>query len=180
MNKVYEEVLKQLSEEDFQKLYDLGFTYEKEYHACSQSIVGAFVETIGIDKNCFLSASGLAAGIGLTTEGQCGAYIGGAMVIGNLFGRHFDNKQEIEKVRYCSGLVRELRGRFIKEYGTTVCKEIQTKVFGRSYNLLDPEGFQSFEEAGAHVDKCPNVVGKAARWVGEILLSYIKHQTPVW
>lgn len=169
MDKNHEKLLK-LSQNNFQDLYDVGFEYEREYRGCSQCIVGTFVKVLETDELSFLLASGHAAGIGLTTEGPCGAFTGGVMIIGNYFGRSFKNKEEIEKLRYCSKLVREFREKFIEEYGSTRCKEIQSHIFGRSYNLLDTDDFAAFEEAGAHVDKCPDVVGRAAQWVGEILL----------
>ena len=41
---------------------------------------------------------------------------------------------------------------------------------GRSFNLWDREDYKAFLEAGGHTDKCPVVVGNAAKWAVEILL----------
>ena len=43
-------------------------------------------------------------------------------------------------------------------------------MFGRSFDLRDPDDFERFEAAGAHRDRCPDVVGKAARMAVEIIL----------
>jgi len=51
-----------------------------------------------------------------------------------------------------------------------LCKDVQRKLFGRSFNLLDPKDYAEFEKAGAHVDKCPSVSGNAAKWAAEIIL----------
>jgi hypothetical protein len=47
---------------------------------------------------------------------------------------------------------------------------VQQKVFGRTFNLQDRIEYKAFEEAGAHTDKCPEVVGKAALWTAKIIL----------
>lgn len=49
-----------------------------------------------------------------------------------------------------------------------VCRDIQGKILGRYYYLPDPEEFQKFHDAGAHDIHCPEVVGKAAKWMTEI------------
>ncbi|MEM3004486.1 MAG: hypothetical protein QXK96_04235, partial [Candidatus Bathyarchaeia archaeon] len=38
----------------------------------------------------------------------------------------------------------------------------------------DPKDREEFDRAGGHTDKCPDVVGKAARWTVEILLNESK------
>ena len=55
-----------------------------------------------------------------------------------------------------------------------VCKDVHQKLFGRAFKLLDPEEYQEFEKAGAHVDKCPSVSGNVARWTAEIILDDLK------
>jgi hypothetical protein len=62
--------------------------------------------------------------------------------------------------------------RFIREYGSILCPQIQSRIFGRSFNLQDPADWKAFEEAGAHTDpsKCMSIVGNAARWTLEILI----------
>jgi len=59
---------------------------------------------------------------------------------------------------------------FEKEYGSTMCAQIQERLMGRSFRLYDEDDHKAFIEAGGHDDKCPVVAGKAARWVAEILL----------
>ena len=38
------------------------------------------------------------------------------------------------------------------------------------YYLADPQEYEKFHNAGAHDIHCPEVVGKAARWMAEIIL----------
>ena len=63
----------------------------------------------------------------------------------------------------------ELHDRFIQEYGSIICRDIQTKLFGRPYYLPDTDEREKFEEAGAYTTHCPEVVGKAARWAAELV-----------
>ena len=51
-----------------------------------------------------------------------------------------------------------------------VCRDIQTKVLGRPYYLADPDEHERFVNAGAHDIYCPEVVGKAARWMAELII----------
>ena len=43
------------------------------------------------------------------------------------------------------------------------------KLFGRTFHLHDKDDWAKFEEAGGYTKVCPDVVGKAAQWVLEIL-----------
>ncbi len=39
---------------------------------------------------------------------------------------------------------------------------------------MDKDDYAEFEKMGAHVDKCPDVSGKTARWAAEIILDHLK------
>jgi hypothetical protein len=62
--------------------------------------------------------------------------------------------------------------KYIGEYGTITCANIQLQLYNRFFYLEDMEEFKKLEEAGAHSNpqKCPRIVGNAARWTLEILL----------
>lgn len=158
--------------EILEKLHDLAFQNEKEFHGCAQSLLAAVQDVLGMaDESVFKCATGLAGGIGISTKGTCGALIGGVMFLNLRYGRERKNISDPERIRFKSyQLARRLQQKFIQEYGSPICHEIQEKIFGRSYKLYDPAEFQEFERAGGHDDKCTEVVGKAARWVGEIFL----------
>ena len=69
-------------------------------------------------------------------------------------------------------VARQLPQKYIEEYGTINCANIQLQLYGRVFYLEDPEEMQKLEEAGAHSnpEKCPRIVGNAAMWTMEILL----------
>ena len=153
------------------KAHDLGFRYEKEFRGCGQCFIAAVYDSLDLPyDSLFKSLSGLAGGVGMVNDGNCGAYIGGALVLSSLVGRERDDfMDEIGKRFDAYRLSRKLRDRFIEEYGTVTCGNIHQKIFGREFDLLDPIQMATFDEMGGHTDKCPEVVGQAAAWVIEIM-----------
>ncbi|MCK4347156.1 MAG: C_GCAxxG_C_C family protein, partial [Thermoplasmatales archaeon] len=71
---------------------------------------------------------------------------------------------------------KQLYDKFIDEYGSPLCCDIHLKLFGRTFNLMDPKEYEEFDKAGAHVDKCPSVSGNVARWTAEIILERLKNE----
>lgn len=157
-----------------EKAYELGKEYEKTKMGCSQCVLAALQDALGIrNDDIFKAATGLAGGGGGTLDGSCGAYAGSIMVLSSLLGRERDNFVNLdETVGFRTlELVRKFRDKYIEEYGSVVCHNIQTKVLGRPYYIVDPDEMAKFEAAGGHGDAgCPEVVGKAAKWMAEIIL----------
>jgi len=159
-------------EEVLKKAFDLGFEYEKVYMGCSQCVLAA-IQDLFEKKNdeVFRAASGLAGGVGLCGDGCCGAYTGGVMALSQLYGRTRENFLDPDRTRKKGfDLAKKLHDKFIAEYGSVICRDIQQKIFGRSFYIRDADEYSKFEKAGGHEEKCPSVVGNGARWVAEILL----------
>lgn len=154
-----------------EKAYEIAFDYESKYGNCPQCVIAAIgdVFSLNLDK-LFKAAHGLAGGLGLSGCGTCGALSGGVMVLTHFFGREREN---FGKGRYLKSYqtARTLYDKFIDEFGGCTCREVQKKLFGRSFNLWDEEDFKRFKEAGGHKDNCPSVTGMVAKWVAEILNS---------
>jgi C_GCAxxG_C_C family probable redox protein len=155
-----------------EKAYQLGKEYEKTYRGCSQCVIAALQDALDIrNDDIFKSATGLAGGTGLACDSGCGAYIGAVLVLSSLVGRERNNFSDPEGIRFKTHeLVRKFRKKFIQEYGSVICRDIQNKILGRYYYLPDPQEFEKFHNAGAHDVHCPEVVGKAAKWMTEIML----------
>lgn len=86
---------------------------------CSQSVVGAFADVIGLDETQAVKLSaGLGGGVGRQRE-VCGAVSGAAVILGFVFSGESgtDKKRAYEKVREFSDEFRR-RNRFI------VCREL--------------------------------------------------------
>lgn len=157
-------------EEALERVYKLAYEYEQKYGSCPQCVLAAIQEVFGdITDQVVRAAHGLAGGVGLSTQGTCGALSGGVMALSCSYGR---KKEDFPKGRFLRSyaLAKELNDRFLKEYGSTICRDVHTKVFGRTFNLWDRDDYDKFEEAGAHRDKCPSVTGNVAKWVAEILM----------
>ena len=88
--------------------------------------------------------------------------------------REYNDFKDRKKKRRVSKYAKILYDRFVDEYDSPLCCDVQKKIFGRSFDLMDPIEYEEFEKAGAHVDKCPTVSGNAARWTAEIILNEIK------
>ena len=105
------------------------------------------VPFIEADKDLFRGAGCLDGGATPTGTQNCGGFTGGGMVIGYLCGRtrngefHGDGRLSHE-------LLHKVYYRFKEHYGTVLCQDVRKGAEGG----------------------CPEVVGKAAKWVAEVLL----------
>jgi len=155
-----------------EKAYELGKEYERTYGGCSQCAIAALQDALNIrNDDIFRAATGLTGGGGRIIDGSCGAYAGAILILGYLLGRARDNFDDPEGIRLQNyELVKKFHDKYIQEYGSVVCRNIQTKVLGRPYYIIDPDEHAKFVDAGAHDIYCPEVVGKAAQWMAEIIL----------
>src|SRR5512136_218672 len=157
-------------EEKIQKAYDLTFKYEAERSSCPQCVLSAVMETLKVGSpEAVQAADALAGGTALSAQGTCGALVGGLMAISSIVGRSYKDFSKGERKRRVFQYSKKLYDKFIDEYGSIICKDVHMKLFGRTFNLLDPKEYEEFEKAGAHVDKCPVVSGNVARWAAEII-----------
>ena len=150
--------------------YKLGEKYEIECTGCAQSTIAAIFDALGEGSDeVFRAASGLADGIGLTGNGSCGALVGGVLALSWFSGRKREDFQDMMAAMPSYLLAKELHDRFNEKYGCIRCHDIQEKVCGRTYNLLDPKELEEAirDEAMKH---CGTVVGNTARMSVEIIL----------
>jgi C_GCAxxG_C_C family probable redox protein len=153
------------------RAHELGREYEQRYMGCGQCVLAALQDAFDVrDDAVFKAATGLAGGGGLSGDAGCGAYVGSIMMLSYLAGRPRDDFEDrTGGAMRTFRLVQRLRDRFIQEYGSVRCREIQHRIFGRPYYLMDMDDLNKFDAAGGHTDKCPEVVGKAARWTAELI-----------
>jgi C_GCAxxG_C_C family probable redox protein len=157
------------------KAYDLAFHYEATRGSCPQCVLAALKETLNVgDDAVFQASHGFTGGTALSSKGTCGALAGGMMAISSLVGRTYQEFTDGERKRLVFKYTRRLHDRFMEEYGSPLCCDVQKKIFGRSYVLLDKKEYEEFEQAGAHVDKCPSVSGNVAKWTAEIICNELE------
>ena len=72
-----------VSQDVLDAVFERARDNERRCTGCAQSTVAALLDTLDIKADdVFRAASGLADGVGLTTDGSCGALTGGVMVLG--------------------------------------------------------------------------------------------------
>ena len=160
------------------KAEDLGIAYEKNSGGCSQCTAAALKEILGFEDIVVQIATSACGGQAGLATGVCGAVIGGTIVLDYYLGRPSAMLSatetipgSVEKLENAMEAARSLCNRFIDRYSSILCPGVQTRIYGRSFDLQDPV-WQAFMDAGAHTDptKCMSVVGNAARWTLEILM----------
>ena len=150
----------------------LGDEYETKYGGCSQAVAGALMRTFNFGNKGLLRASNALAG-GVCRHGQmCGALLGGLMMISYLVGRDdLENLAQHETVMAYGNVLMEM---FENEFGTIICREIQEKRFGRSYNLLDPNELQKFLDDGGHgPEGAPYVTRIGAELAAKVIIRIV-------
>lgn len=160
-----------------EEIYQRAFRYEAQRGSCPQCVLAALKETLNVgDEAVFQASQGLTGGTALSSKGTCGALAGGMIAISCLVGRTYQEFNEGQRKRLVFKFTKLLYDRFIKEYGSPLCCDVQKKIFGRSYILLDKQEYEAFEKAGAHIDKCTRVAGNAAKWTAEIILQNLNKE----
>ena len=162
-----------------EKARELGAGYEKNSGSCSQCTAAALREILGFEDIVVRVATSSCGGQAGLSVGACGGVVGGTIVLDYYLGRRADmlsathpiseGMNELSRAMEAAQLLCQ---KFIREYGSILCPRVQSRLFGRSFNLQDRADWKAVEEAGAHTDpsKCISVVGNAARWTLEILI----------
>lgn len=152
--------------------YEKGFISEQTYRGCAQCLLYALFDLTGKRyMGLFRAASGFSGGMGICGDGVCGGYSGGILFMGTFAGRRLSQVSGDKDEQYKSyEMAQNLHDRFVDTYGSVICSDIHKKIFGKSYCLRTKDVRDEFEAAGAHIDKCTNVIANAAMWTTQILL----------
>jgi C_GCAxxG_C_C family probable redox protein len=156
--------------EAMEKAFKLGFEGEANRESCSQASFNAVTQVLGIKNDLlFKCVSALEGGGADTAQNSCGAFSGPLVVFSYFFGRPYELWDKKLKDITSAKLGQKLYKKFVDTYGTAICKEMQTKIYGFETDFMDPDQFKRFEDAGGHTTGCPTVVGRAAAWAIDIL-----------
>ena len=118
------------------------------------------------------SSTWLSGGGDLATEGSCGAFSAGVMAFCARFGPRSETlsaggEEEFDRER---GKAHEFRDWFIAKYGGVTCRDVQVRLLGRSFNLMDEEEYKAKREFHQRVDReCTECVAGTAVKVAEML-----------
>jgi len=125
---------------ELESLTDIALSKFSEGYNCAQSVLYAFGERAGLDKDVALRiATGFGVGIGRKQE-VCGAVSGGVMVLGLLRGRREGEGRENTERTYalCLALLDEIAER----HGSYLCRDLV-----QGCDLRTAEGKAKFTEA---------------------------------
>lgn len=156
----------QTREERLNQLEQTAGDYEELFANCAQGTLLALQEQFDLGDSQTLKAATAMSGIALRGE-TCGAVMGAMMAIGMVFGR--EKPEDFAAVQRTISVSRKLCKQFEETFGSCNCRDVQQRIFGRDFKLLDPEDMAAFVKADAR-KKCRVPVGKAARLAGEIIL----------
>lgn len=157
--------------------------YMDRYSGCGQCSLRALQEVLNLGGGpAVLKAAGFTnLGIALT-QNMCGAFLGCIMAIGLHCGREDYSDTIYPEPRITDDeyglpqsliVIRSFYQRFIQEFGTCSCRELQIRIFGRNFETIVIEEEEKFHLAGGH-KQCVNLVSKAARLAAETILQLPK------
>lgn len=142
--------------------------YMQRSHHCAQSSFMALKEQFGLEGEQVFKALTPLPGIAERGE-TCGAVTGPLMAMGLIYGRDIQQMEDWDKYQTSLVPAGKFCDRFEKEFGTTLCHEVQETKFGRCYRLTDPDELQDFQNAGA-TEQCSAVVRSAVHLAAELIL----------
>jgi C_GCAxxG_C_C family probable redox protein len=140
--------------------------YEELFVSCSQGTLLALQEHFNLGNAEVLKAATAMPGMALRGD-TCGAVVAGIMALGLAFGR--EKADDMAAVTRTTSAARKLCKRFEAEFGGCNCRDVQHGIFGRSFNLTDPQESMEFVKANA-IKKCRRPAERAARIAAELIL----------
>ncbi len=154
-----------------------------QYSGCSQAVLLSLQDEFGIGNDeVFKSATVLSGGVARHGE-TCGALIGALMGLGLLVGRQKmeDTEAYRDAMEPSAELIERFKEELKKQFGFegeldgTLCKQIHEKVYGRAFDMTDPDDYQAFLDAGGHSDSgCFKVCGIAGQVGAEKILELMR------
>ena len=134
--------------------------FEQKYH-CSQAVLAAFAEELGLTEEQALKLGGCFGG-GMCKGEVCGACTGALMALGLKFGQSVI--RDLESRKKTNDVAVEFLDIFKKENGSYICRELL------GCDLATEEGKLYAMEKQLFVEFCPKMV-ESATMIAEKLLN---------
>jgi C_GCAxxG_C_C family probable redox protein len=160
-----------------EKARRLGREYLQKYGGCAPGTLMAVADTLNlkVGDELFKAMTGFSS-----LAGVCGNLCGGIATIGLRYGvglEDFKEKPEVGFVSFAKMMAtaKILREKFVEEYGSYLCDDIQTNLFGKCVMPQVPEELEAFskmnpEELMNFYEKCSSVTENAAVWTVAAIL----------
>jgi len=167
-----------------EKAFKLAYDFDLKYGECAQATLYALQNIYNKkDDSIFKGMVALAGGGLHRCDGSCGVFSASIFFMGLFAGRGFedldnntDDPSAHEKLNSLFAIGDIIYKKFIENYGSINCSDIQRKLLGRSYFLRDPDEIEKFIDAGGYGKSGgPTVVANGAKWTVEILEDFLKN-----
>lgn len=156
------------------KVEETAVSYGMQYHGCGRAVLRGMREYSGIriDDSLLRAVAPLSEGVAGDSY-SCGAFVAGVLAISLCYGPYTTESSHEPVLRD----IARFREAFIREFGSTLCRDIQAKLLGKYYDLTDPKQYDEFKAINPY-EKCSKVVGKAARLAIENVMDKTEWQPP--
>jgi len=167
-------------EEIIKKAGELGAEYESKYRGCAQCTFLAIVDALrwggveiipsDMEESLFSGLALLSGGVGMTGDGSCGAITSGILVIGIALGLSREKLMDsgVRRMAYDT-IQNAILDKYYAKYNSILCKDVQRKHFGKSWDLTVPEMSEEFlKESGG----C--TIAQTAMWATECILDELE------
>ncbi len=134
--------------------------FEQRFH-CSQAVLAAFAEELGLSEEQALKL-GACFGGGMCTGEVCGACTGALMALGLKYGQ--SDVADLESKQKTNEITVEFLEKFKKETGSYICKELL------GCDIATADGKQYALDNNLFVEFCPKMV-ESATIIAEKLLN---------
>lgn len=141
-----------------------------EGYNCTQAVVGAFYEEMGLNKEQALRmASPFGGGMGRLRE-VCGTFSGILIVLGYFYG--YDDPKDYEGKKELYAKVQELAGKFKEDNGSIICKEL-LGLKGRDTSPVPEKRTEDYYKKRP----CPELAAYAANLLEKYLETHAPEET---
>lgn len=137
--------------------------FEQKYH-CSQAVLAAFAEELGLTEGQALKLGGCFGG-GMCKGEVCGACTGALMALGLKYGQ--SDIEDMESRKKTNDVTVEFLDLFKKENGSYMCKDLL------GCDLATDEGKQYAIKNKLFVEFCPKMVESATIIAEQLLGDYV-------
>ncbi len=132
-------------DEIIRKSNELAIECEAKYKGCGQCTFLAIIDALrwggleiipkDMEDRFFSGVSVLTGGVGLSGDGTCAAIASAALVIGLALGIQRETFDEARFRENCATIRNALLVKYYHKYTSLLCKDIQRKFFGKSWDL---------------------------------------------
>lgn len=130
---------------------DLALMWFRSGYHCSQSVLAAYADELGIETDLALKlAAGLAGGS--TVGGECGTVAAGYLLLGVRHGRETPAGGDVQKEEALFGRIRRLVELFKQKHGSINCRELL------GVDVFTAEGRQEARRRNLYSSRCPNYI----------------------